>query len=628
MAAKEKEIEFENSEEENDLDDFFEMLDSDVFNWEELEKEKNENDSNEEDDDWLDFDEDSEDEKNKEKKIEDSYEDDEVKNNEENGEDNDDDEDEEIEEEDYFLDDDEEDEEKEEKGGIEEEDSVYKEKKIDQNKGEIIDWSTFLSNLNKTKKVVENYINYFDEEELDKRSALVNFFNEISSNRYEFLTQTAAYDLKDYYLEDLNLDKVNIIKFPFWVKVDLWKISINEEWYDEKVVNSSLAIATWMKPSEVKSWFLYKWNYYLLNKKFFSSYDDQYFIKLLTKLNWYHWYNDDLTIVLWYDLLQRKLLFSDYPTLRHYLVLWTTWSWKTVFMISIVIQYLIKHNVEMLFVEKWADLNNFYKMVWDWFFYKNNVFSINVEWIYALFIYLTLELKRRERLFRKQKVSDIFQYNDSVEEKDKLKFILFVIDEFSVLRETLKSMSKEADEVFIATLTKLLRVFRSFWIYTMIATQDALTDSVPTQIQNNLNTKAIWFLQWASRYNWIWDLDLKRESWKWTFKKWDFIIQSEDFTTTVVRWFYLPDKDINYLIKMWYLEWKKEEELEQISKMWVENYSEYVLWQKIEKLLIELNIDIFKTEKFPAYWVNMQKFNQLLITNKVAITILFNLIIN
>ena len=516
---------------------------------------------------------------------------------------------------------------------LEEEEEEYYEEEDEDNEEDIEyeDWWNYLNKIyskNNEKEEYENYLNLFDQD--DERKNLLKIINECAKEEYKEFNDSAETlkNLSDYYVDDLDKYNLELRKFPMSWYIDFWRLLLKEESdIDLNKIKENLAVVYWLEnATRVKSSFFYKWSLYTLFDIFIDEISEWYFLNKIRDMNkiW-----DKDTVLVWYDLLKNKLLASTIDNLLHYSVFGITWSWKTEYLKTIVTQYLSKRNFDVVFLEKWTDLDFLFEDT-KHFIYKNNVITMDEKDILNIFTYLWLEIARRNKEFKKYKVWKIQEYNEKMRDlwKKEMNNLLFVIDEFAKLRETLASYDKKVDESFIRTLSWFIAIFRSFGIYFIAATQGKNVDAVPSAIQNNLTTKVIWYVKWANRIEWIHDLQLKRIAWDWALRKWDFIIQSEKISWTIFRSFYVSKTMYKILIDEWIIIWRNEDDKIKIKELWVEPAANEFLWEKVEELLEELWIDILDTSRLSWYWVNIEKLKELNIWNKIAVIVLFNLIID
>jgi len=473
-----------------------------------------------------------------------------------------------------------------------------------------------IKNLNNNKQIDQNSIMFMKD--WAKFLLLEKLFNLIAKDRSKLVERaTLNSDLfKWFKLESFVEYNLWIKKFPHSAYIDFWWVTLE----DDKKINEQDAskvfwqILWWEK---VKNSFFWKWKFYVLSPIFLNS---DYMLNIVKRI--VAWWDKE-TILIWYDLLDNKFIFSTIEELRHYQVLWWSWSWKTVALVEIVSQYLMKKNTKVIFLEKWTDL--------DWMFvscsdmlYKADVENLKYDSIIAIFTYLAMEMNLRRQKFTDTNVKKIQDYNKLW--KDYMPYILFVIDEFARLRSKL---SKIEDEFFTKNLSGILAVARSYWIYLMFSTQNPQAESwIPTTIQGNLSTKITGYVQAASSITYLDWSDERRVARLWRVVQWDFLFKSESVWSTVMRTYFVWNNHVENLINEWYLNWRPEEERKQITD--INNYSNELVEKEIRILIWELSWleDILGLSRFKKYWISESLVESIIGIKKIAIILSINIILN
>lgn len=461
-------------------------------------------------------------------------------------------------------------------------------------------------------------------------------FNWISRERWEIFSKQKLQsdEFKNTKLEEFREIDLTIKTLPHssyldftWVNtVDLWK-EVNEKELWEflfEFSDSPLYQKKWL--SWIKSQFFWKWKFYVIDNWFLDSND---FYKITTKFvdNW-----DYESILVWYDLLSNRYIFSSIEQLRHYSVVWTSWSWKTVWLVSLVTQYLIKNNTDIIFIEKWTDLE-WYLRECERFIYKSDVEVMRYEHIIAIFTYINMELSRRKKIFAQMQpkpVSKIQEYNAIAEKQWKpfMKYLLLVIDEFSRLRDTLWNESKESEEFFLFQLKSLIQVARSYWIYCMLATQNHTSEWwVPSNIQLNLSTKVLWLAEWASSVKYLTHADERAVARQWKIRMWDFLFNAEWQPWMTISRMFKVDQLLPQFIEDWYIVPKTEEEK---NKIWisVDDYSNNKINELIQELMKDnSDIELLKSDKFWDYWINTMWLDRISWIRKLSMILIINILL-
>lgn len=461
-------------------------------------------------------------------------------------------------------------------------------------------------------------------------------FNWISRERWEIFSKQKLQsdEFKNTKLEEFREIDLTIKTLPHssyldftWVNtVDLWK-EVNEKELWEflfEFSDSPLYQKKWLW--WIKSQFFWKWKFYVIDNWFLDSND---FYKITTKFvdNW-----DYESILVWYDLLSNRYIFSSIEQLRHYSVVWASWSWKTVWLVSLVTQYLIKNNTDIIFIEKWTDLE-WYLRECERFIYKSDVEVMRYEHIIAIFTYINMELSRRKKIFAQMQpkpVSKIQEYNAIAEKQWKpfMKYLLLVIDEFSRLRDTLWNESKESEEFFLLQLKSLIQVARSYWIYCMLATQNPTSEWwVPSNIQLNLSTKVLWLAEWASSVKYLTHADERAVARQWKIRMWDFLFNAEWQPWMTISRMFKVDQLLPKFIEDWYIVPKTEEEK---NKIWisVDDYSNNKINELIQELMKDnSDIELLKSDKFWDYWINTMWLDRISWIRKLSMILIINILL-
>jgi len=116
----------------------------------------------------------------------------------------------------------------------------------------------------------------------------------------------------------------------------------------------------------------------MLKKEFLpQDYFENLLYKIIEK-------KDTDTIIIWYNLLNNKIIAKDVHELLHYMIIWESWSWKTVLLLSILYQFLMKPYSEAVLLEKWTDSDYWFTKIKN-FIYKSNVESADDSTIITIF---------------------------------------------------------------------------------------------------------------------------------------------------------------------------------------------------------------------------------------------------
>lgn len=493
--------------------------------------------------------------------------------------------------------------------------------------------------VNKNIEVKKNQMVIMRQDNVWKYNLFQRIFNWLSRERWEMFSKQKIQwdDYKNVRLEQFREIDLIVKKLPHAIYIDLtWmnlldtskEVNEKEIWeYLFEFWWSSLFEKKWFK--WVKSQFFWKWRFYVIYNDFLN---DQDYYKITTKFidNW-----DYESILVWYDLLENKYVFSTIEELRHYSVVWASWSWKTVWLISLINQYLMKNNTDIIFIEKWTDLETYLREC-ERMIYKSDVEVMRYEHIISIFTYINMELARRKKIFAKlsserwEPVNKIQLYNQIAKEEWKpfMKYLLLVIDEFSRLRDTLWNESKESEEFFLLQLKSLIQVARSYWIYCMLATQNPTSEWwVPSNIQLNLSTKILWLAEWASSVKYLTHTDERAVARQWKIRMWDFLFNAEWQSWMTITRMFKVDQLLDRFIQEWYIVPKTEEEK---KKIWlsVDNYSNDNMNKLIHELLKEnKDVELLNTDHFTEYWIDINWLDKIWWIKKLSVILIINILI-
>ncbi len=505
------------------------------------------------------------------------------------------------------------------------------------------DWSSFnpknpefnwWKKINDRVHVDTNKLIIMEKQNVWKYNLFARIFNSLSRERWEIFSKQKIQsdDYKNLRLENFREIDVTMKKYPHSMYIDLSWLNL----YDitKEVNETELAqfmFEFWWWPLFEKKWFnwikaqfFWKWRFYLLFNDFLNE-EDYYKITTQFVDNW-----DYESILVWYDLLSNRYVFSTIEELRHWSVVWTSWSWKTVWLISFTTQYLMKNNTDVIFIEKWTDLDNYLRKC-ERMIYKSNVEDLRYEHIISIFTYLNMELSRRKNIFSSMKtpVNKIQEYNKVARQEWKpfMKYMLLIIDEFSRLRDTLWNESKKSEEFFLLQLKSLIQVARSYWIFCMLATQNPTSEWwVPSNIQLNLSTKVLWLAEWASSIKYLTHSDERAVARQWKIRNWDFLFNSEWQQWMTITRLFKVDWLLDRLIEEWYIVPKTEEEQQ---KVWdsVDNYSNNHMNELIEELMKQnKDVTLLQTDSFRWYWIDTQWLDKISWIRRIAIILIINLL--
>lgn len=203
-------------------------------------------------------------------------------------------------------------------------------------------------------------------------------------------------------------------------------------------------------------------------------------------------------------------------------------------------------------------------------------------------------MNRRYKELKKKKVRNIYEYNDKVEDKDKMSRIVIIVDE---LADLMMSWNKKEVEHNIARIAQMAR---AVWMHLILATQrpsvnvitGLIKANVPTRIAfwvvSSIDSRTILDRSWAEDLIWRWDLLYVSPDHKHPIRVQAPLVSTEDaeYVIETLKEKYLKNiedpKDIYDKELMDILEWNKPES----------SYSWNVWWSDDE--LIKQAIEIIQ----------------------------------
>ncbi len=189
----------------------------------------------------------------------------------------------------------------------------------------------------------------------------------------------------------------------------------------------------------------------------------------------------DIPIALWKDV-SWNIIVWDLTAMPHILVAWQTGSWKSVWMNGFLISMLYKFSpseLKLIMVDpKRVELS-----VYNWIPHLLTPVITSPDKALNSLKWCVAEMLRRYDLATQVKARNFKEYNAKVEKKEKLPYIVMVIDE---LADLMMSGNKKEVETSIARVAQMAR---AVWIHLIIATQRPSVDVITWLIKANIPSR-------------------------------------------------------------------------------------------------------------------------------------------
>ncbi len=189
----------------------------------------------------------------------------------------------------------------------------------------------------------------------------------------------------------------------------------------------------------------------------------------------------EIPIALWKDV-SWNIIVWDLTAMPHILVAWQTGSWKSVWMNGFLISMLYKFSpseLKLIMVDpKRVELS-----VYNWIPHLLTPVITSPDKALNSLKWCVAEMLRRYDLATQVKARNFKEYNAKVEKKERLPYIVMVIDE---LADLMMSGNKKEVETSIARVAQMAR---AVWIHLIIATQRPSVDVITWLIKANIPSR-------------------------------------------------------------------------------------------------------------------------------------------
>lgn len=189
----------------------------------------------------------------------------------------------------------------------------------------------------------------------------------------------------------------------------------------------------------------------------------------------------EIPIALWKDVSWNVVVW-DLARMPHLLVAWQTGSWKSVWMNGFLISLLYKFSpseLKLILVDpKRVELS-----VYNWIPHLLTPVITSPDKALNSLKWCVAEMIRRYDLATQVKARNLLEYNAKVDKKDKLPYIVMVIDE---LADLMMSWNKKEVETSIARIAQMAR---AVWMHLIVATQRPSVDVITWLIKANIPSR-------------------------------------------------------------------------------------------------------------------------------------------
>lgn len=282
---------------------------------------------------------------------------------------------------------------------------------------------------------------------------------------------------------------------------------------------------------------------------------------------------------LWVDennmVIDRSFLWTTKTSNPHWLITWTTWSWKSVCMRLIMnqlIAWLWPKELNLYICDpKGVEFMNFERVPHT----KKMVLS-DYLWMLDLIIELDDEMEERYKEFRKARVNSIEKYNKH--KKEIMPYIVIVIDEIINLVNRMNSEGKDKLKQLRNSIENIAVKWRASWIHLLMWSQKLLADTLTSETKSNMGKIAFQSANNTDSLNAIWLIGAEHLGGK---GEWVVVLKdSWENTLLKFQWFFLED-DVEEMF------FKKVVDV--YSNGWVKEKKEKVITENKDKFDILLN---------------------------------------
>ena len=221
--------------------------------------------------------------------------------------------------------------------------------------------------------------------------------------------------------------------------------------------------------------------------------------------------NDNFTNLAIWKSIDWKLFIESLEKMPHLLVAWQTWSGKSVAINDFILSLLYQNTPnELKFIM--VDPKQVELWFYEWLPYLLSPIINDAEKALKALKWAVEVMERRYRKLKEIRVKNIYEYNEKVDEKEKMSRIVIIVDE---LADLMMTWNKKEVELHIS---RLAQKARAIWIHLILATQRPSVNVITWIIKANIPTRiAFWVVssvdsrtildRWgAEDLLWKWDL--------------------------------------------------------------------------------------------------------------------------
>lgn len=249
-----------------------------------------------------------------------------------------------------------------------------------------------------------------------------------------------------------------------------------------------------------------------------------------------------------------KIIIKPLEKMPHMLVAWATWAWKSVWVNDFILSLMFQNSPsELRFIM--IDPKQVELWIYEGLPYLLSPIITEPEKAVKVLKWTVWFMNERYQKLKKIKVRNVDEYNNKVEEKEKMYRLIVIIDE---LADLMMSWNKKDTENAIARIAQMAR---AVGIHLIVATQRPSVNVITWLIKANIPTRvAFWVVsqvdsrtildvKWAEDLVWKWDMLYSDPNNKYPIR-----IQAPYVST-------LETEEIVNELKEKYMKWISEEQI-------------------------------------------------------------------